>query len=104
MKTMQKESTVTIFLEGRIDTNNAPSVEQEIGEITAANPKLVPEFDASSLEYISSAGLRVLLKVAKASGKKLKVFEVSKEVYEIFDTTGFTNILDVQKALRKISD
>ena len=103
MKSMVDNETVTIFLEGRIDTNNASAVENEIAEITGENPNLAPEFDASSLEYISSAGLRVLLKTAKSSSKKVKVLNVSKDVYDIFETTGFTNILDVNKALREIS-
>lgn len=56
-----------------------------------------------SLTYISSAGLRFLMKFCKSMGKKLSVINVSKEIFEIFDTTGFTNILDVQKKLREIS-
>ena len=56
-----------------------------------------------SLTYISSAGLRFLMKFCKSTGKKLSVINVSKEIFEIFDTTGFTNILDVQKKLREIS-
>ncbi|MBQ7158367.1 MAG: phosphotransferase [Treponema sp.] len=103
MKSVVKNEEVTIFLEGRIDTNNSAKIEQEISDIMGANPGLTPEFDASSLEYISSAGLRILLKVAKSTGKKIKVLNASKDVYEIFETTGFTNILDVQKALREIS-
>ena len=73
MKSVVKNEEVTIFLEGRIDTNNSAKIEQEISDIMGANPGLTPEFDASSLEYISSAGLRILLKVAKSTGKKIKV-------------------------------
>ena len=59
------------------------------------------ELDASQLEYISSAGLRVLLKLTKAVGD-VTVNNVSSEVYEIFDVTGFTEILNVKKAFREI--
>ncbi|MBQ8012787.1 MAG: phosphotransferase [Treponema sp.] len=94
---------IVITLSGRIDTNNAGQVEKEVLDIIAENTTLTPAFDASDLAYISSAGLRVLMKVSKMAGKKVKIYNVSKEIYEIFETTGFTNILDVQKALRQIS-
>lgn len=94
---------IVILLEGRIDTNNAVEVEKEIESIVAKNAGLTPLFDAKNLQYISSAGLRVLMKVSKGAGKKVKVQNTSKEVYDIFETTGFTNILDVSKALREIS-
>lgn len=54
------------------------------------------EIDASELSYISSAGLRVFLKLRKAVGE-LTVFNVNSEVYDIFDVTGFTDILNVKK-------
>ena len=83
-------------LKGKIDTTNAAEFEKEI---MAAKPA---ELDASELEYISSAGLRVLLKLAKALGD-VTVNNVSSEVYEIFNVTGFTEILNVKKALREVS-
>ena len=83
-------------IKGKIDTTNAAEFEQEL---MAAKPA---ELDASQLEYISSAGLRVLLKLAKAVGV-VTVSNVSSEVYEIFDVTGFTEILNVKKALREVS-
>lgn len=97
------KNAVIISLEGRIDTTNAPQIEAEITAIIAENPALTPEFDADTLAYISSAGLRVLMKAAKMTGKKLAVRNVSPAVYDIFETTGFTTILDVQKKLREIS-
>ena len=83
-------------LKGRIDSNNAPEFEKEL---LAAQPA---EIDASGLEYISSAGLRVLLKLNAAVGS-VTLYHVSSEVYEIFDVTGFTTLLNVKKALREIS-
>ena len=81
---------------GKIDSTNSSEFEKEIIE---AMPK---ELDASQLEYISSAGLRVLLKLAKTVGD-VTVNNVSSEVYEIFEVTGFTEILNVKKAMRKVS-
>ena len=83
-------------IKGKIDSTNAPEFEKEI---MAALPT---EIDASMLEYISSAGLRVLLKLTKTVGE-VNIFNVSSEVYEIFDVTGFTAILNVKKAMREIS-
>lgn len=83
-------------IKGKIDSTNAPEFEKEL---MAALPV---EIDASELEYISSAGLRVLLKLTKTVGD-VTVVNVSPEVYEIFDVTGFTSILNIKKALREIS-
>ena len=83
-------------IKGKIDSTNAPEFEKEV---MAALPT---EIDASELEYISSAGLRVLMKLRKAVGD-VTVVNVSSDVYEIFDVTGFTSILTVEKALREIS-
>ena len=83
-------------IKGEINSTNAPEVEKEL---MAALPN---EIDASELKYISSAGLRVLLKLTKTVGD-VAIINVSPEVYEIFDVTGFTNILTVKKALREIS-
>ncbi len=105
MKSSVENMSIVLFLSGRIDTSNAAQIEKEITEIMEKNDSLTPLFDANELVYISSAGLRVLLKVAKTQekGKKLLVREVSPEVYDIFETTGFTNLFDVQKKLREIS-
>ena len=83
-------------IKGKIDSTNAPEFEEEI---MAALPT---EIDASELEYISSAGLRVLLKLSKTVGD-VTLYNVSVDVYEILDVTGFTSILNVKKALREIS-
>ena len=83
-------------IKGKIDSTNAPEFEKEL------MASLPTEIDASGLEYISSAGLRVLLKLSKAVGG-VTLNDVSSEVYEILDVTGFTSILNVKKALREIS-
>lgn len=103
MKTTVEKGNIIIFLAGRIDTTNAPQVEQEITDAVSAHSEETPVFDVTDLQYISSVGLRILMKCCKKAGKKLRVLNASKEVYDIFETTGFTNILDVSKALRQIS-
>jgi uncharacterized protein (TIGR02172 family) len=103
MRTETKDNSVIIFLEGRIDTNNAPDIEKEIMEVLNSNEGATPVFDASKLAYISSAGLRVLMKVKRSVKDSIEILEVSPEVYDIFDTTGFTNLFDVKKKLREIS-
>ena len=87
---------------GRIDSTNAAAFEQELTRAQAEHPGLALELDAGDLDYISSAGLRVLLRKRKAAGE-LTVRNVSQELYEIFDVTGFTGILNVEKAMRFVS-
>ncbi|MBO5560545.1 MAG: anti-sigma factor antagonist [Firmicutes bacterium] len=89
----------TIKISGRIDSNNAKQFEDEL--LAAAKTKDVT-LDAAELEYISSAGLRVLLKLKKSTKGNVLVINVSPDVYDIFGVTGFDNILDVKKALREI--
>ncbi len=81
----------------RIDSSNAPEIEKELVE---QSPEII---DAGQLKYISSAGLRALLKLSKENGKKTVIENVSPEIYEIFETTGFTDILDVRRKLREVS-
>ncbi len=102
MKTAIENNTVTLFLEGRIDTNNAPQTEQEIFSAVEGRAEDIV-IDASGLEYISSAGLRVLMKLRKSIKKELPMINVSRDIYEILETTGFTELLDVKKALRSVS-
>ncbi|MBR6337887.1 MAG: STAS domain-containing protein [Ruminococcus sp.] len=103
MRTSLDNNTLTLFLEGRIDTNNAPRVDAEITEaIDGVSPENIV-IDAANLDYISSAGLRVLMKLRKSAGRALPVINVSRDGYDIFDTTGFTELFDVKKALRIIS-
>ena len=103
MTVSEKDGIVTIFLEGRIDSGNATQVEKEILGLMDENPGKEIAFDAEKLDYISSAGLRVLLKVQKAKAKPVMISNVSGEVYDIFETTGFTQLLNVRKKYRQIS-
>lgn len=91
----------TISLTGRVDSANAADVEKKIlEEIGSFNGELT--LDAEKLEYISSAGLRVVLRLKKAY-PSTKIVNCNTEVYEIFDMTGFTEMMDVSKAYRSIS-
>ena len=90
-----------IKLTGRIDSGNASEWEQKIMQQIDAETENA--FDASNLEYISSAGLRVLMKVRKQAVNEMRIFDVSPEVYDIFDMTGFTELFKVEKRLRELS-
>lgn len=90
-------------MEGRIDSSNALSVEKAIINAVEKHPGAELALDANDLEYISSAGLRVLMKLRKQAKRALPVLNVSPEVYEIFEVTGFTELLDVKKRLREVS-
>ena len=103
MKMHIENSSLTVSLEGRIDSTNAQAVETELFQAVNDHPGTGLTIDADRLEYISSAGLRVLMKLRRETGKPLPVINVSPEVYEIFDVTGFTELLEVKKRLRVIS-
>lgn len=102
MRTEKNENRVIAYLEGRIDSTNAPALQAELAAVRAENPGCELALDAGALEYISSAGLRVLLQVRKSQGS-LTVRNVSPEVYDILAMTGFTDLLDVRKKLREFS-
>ena len=87
-------------LSGRIDSNNAKQLENDIMSEYDANGTLM--LDAEKLEYISSAGLRVLLKLRKKQGG-LEIINVSHDIRDILEVTGFDNLLTVRAALREVS-
>ena len=91
-----------IAIEGRIDASNANLFDQRIFEIKTDNPDKHVVLDADLLEYISSAGLRVILKLRKEC-PKLAIINVSPDVYEIFDMTGFTDMVKIEKAYPRLS-
>ena len=92
----QNGNTLEIALEGRLDTMTAPELELELKKSLDGIESLTLDF--SKLEYISSAGLRVLLSTHKAmSGKGgMKVTNVNEIVREVFDVTGFADILTIE--------
>ena len=89
-------SKLTIALEGRLDTTTAPQLEEELAANLDGVTDLV--FEISSLEYISSAGLRVLLSAQKIMNKQggMVVRGATDEVMEIFEVTGFSDILTIE--------
>ena len=86
----------TVLLSGRLDTTTAPELEAFMEKELKDTQELV--FDLTDLEYISSAGLRVLLKVQKYMNKKgdFKLTHVSEVIEEIFEITGFSDILTIE--------
>ena len=91
-----------IAIEGRIDASNAAAAEEKIFGIKKDNPGKHVVVDADKLEYISSAGLRVILKLRKEE-PKLAIINVAADVYEVFDMTGFTDMVTVEKAYKRMS-
>ena len=103
MNTILENDRVILCPEGRIDSNNALAVEDEVFSVLKAHPGADVCIDAGKLAYISSAGLRVLMKLLECGGGKLTVLNASPEVYDIFEITGFTELFEVKKRLREIS-
>ena len=102
MKSTVGKKTLKIYLEGKIDSVNAPSVEREINELISSNAGLDVMFDAEDLQYISSAGLRVLLKVRKNKGKSIEIINVSDEVISVFNTTSLSDLFDITRPMRRL--
>jgi len=96
------ENGAVIRLSGRIDSNNAGLVEKEIQARLAESGDEAVVLDAEDLDYISSAGLRVILRLKKTC-RDLKIVRVGSEVYEILEMTGFTEMMPVEKAYRVVS-
>ena len=87
---------LTIGLEGRLDTTTAPQLDDELKTALDGIAKL--EFNFEKLEYISSAGLRVLLSAQKVMNKQgsMVIKNVNEEIQEIFEVTGFVDILTIE--------
>ena len=101
MKSQLYNGNLTIRLEGRIDSHRAPTVEIEINNIIKNSEYEHLVLDAENMSYISSAGLRIILKLLKTN-RDLRMIEVNSEIYEILEMTGFTEMMQVDKALKNI--
>lgn len=90
------ENELTIILKGRLDTNTAPELEAELNDALEGVEKLV--FEIGELDYISSAGLRVLLSTQKIMNKQgsMVVRNAQEPIIEIFEVTGFVDILTLE--------
>ena len=87
---------VTIIVSGRLDTQTAPELENELDSVLSGIKELT--FDMTNLEYVSSAGLRVILKAQKAMNAQgsMKLTGVNDSIMEVFDITGFLDILTIE--------
>ena len=97
-----EEGTLVFLLPQRVDSASAPDVENAIDKARTMFPDFPVVLDCSRLEYISSSGLRVILRLKKAAADT-SLIEVSPEVYDILEMTGFTEMMDVRKAFRTFS-
>ena len=90
------DNEVVLNVSGRLDTTTAPSLETVVAETVVACEYLVLDF--AGLEYISSAGLRVILKAQKTMAAKggMKLLHVNETIMEIFEITGFSDILTIE--------
>ena len=87
----------SITLTGRLDTITSPKLQEALTEAIANSEKV--ELDFKEVEYVSSAGLRVLLlgeKSTKAAGKTMTLKNISPDVLEVFEVTGFTEVLTIE--------
>ena len=98
----QMDNTVMIRLSGRIDSANSAEIENDILKQLEGKTDTAVTLDVEELEYISSAGLRVILRVKK-TWPDVRIINASPEVYEILETTGFTEMMTVEKAYKVIS-
>ncbi len=96
IKKMRNGDELTIALIGRLDTNTAPDLEMELKSGLGNVKSLV--FDMERLEYVSSAGLRVLLYAQKVMNRQggMKICHANEMIMEVFDITGFTEILTIE--------
>jgi anti-sigma B factor antagonist len=86
-----------VLLDGRLDTTTSIELDKKLKEIEIPEELVVLDF--TNLEYISSAGLRVLLQLKKSlekNNKKLEIHNINKVVKEVFNVTGFKNVLDIK--------
>lgn len=91
-----KDKSLTLSIAGRLDTTTAPQFEKAIDESISGVTALI--IDMKNLEYISSAGLRVILKAQKAMNSQgsMKLVNVNDMIMDVFDITGFLDILTIE--------
>ena len=92
----KEDKKLTIKLDGKLDTNTSPELDSKMSELEGMEEVIV---DMKDLDYISSAGLRVLLSMQKVMNKqgKMTIINVCENVMDIFEVTGFSDILDIEK-------
>ncbi len=96
------DNLLTLFFEGELNSYNADVMEKEIDEVLSSSKFQTLNLDFAKLHYISSAGLRIILKI-KQKHDDSHVINANLDVYDVLQMTGFTNIMDVKKAMREMS-
>ncbi len=97
------KNTAVIRFEGRISRDNSEETGRELIRIREENPQEQLVFDFEKLDYISSAGLRILLNMAKKEKTKIQIFNIPLEIYDILEDTGFVRLFEAHKAMKKYS-
>ena len=92
----KEDKKLTIKLDGKLDTNTSPDLDSKMSELEGMEEVVI---DMKDLDYISSAGLRVLLSMQKVMNKqgKMTIINVCDNVMDIFEVTGFSDILDIEE-------
>ena len=92
----KEDKKLTIKLDGKLDTNTSPDLDSKMSELEGMEEVVI---DMKDLDYISSAGLRVLLSMQKVMNKqgKMTIINVCENVMDIFEVTGFSDILDIEE-------
>ncbi len=92
----KEDKKLTIKLGGKLDTNTSPDLDSKMSELEGMEEVVI---DMKDLDYISSAGLRVLLSMQKVMNKqgKMTIINVCDNVMDIFEVTGFSDILDIEE-------
>ena len=92
----KEEKKLTIKLDGKLDTNTSPELDSKMSELEGVEEVII---DIADLNYISSAGLRVLLSMQKIMNKqgKMTIINVCENVMDIFEVTGFSDILNIEE-------
>ncbi len=92
----KEDKKLTIKLDGKLDTNTSPELDSKMNELEGMEEVII---DMKELDYISSAGLRVLLSMQKVMNKqgKMTIINVCDNVMDIFEVTGFSDILDIEE-------
>lgn len=101
MQSEQQEKTLTLYLEGELNSYNAERVEKEIEDTLKGKSFTSLVLNLANLQYISSAGLRIVLKLKQKYGD-VSIVDTSLEVYDVFQMTGFTNMMSIKKALKRV--
>ena len=96
MRSDNRDGILTIFLMGDIDALNATSIQQEIHEILKSQGDSSLVFDARELEYISSAGLRVILTIQKQQRNRISIINLADDVMDIFKMAGFQYLMELK--------